>query len=1359
MKRSTRFGSVLVVVSVLALGLAGQANASLFWDTAQSAGSWIDDGTTLNWGAGTGGPYDQVWASASDAHFEGTAGAVTVDASGIASVNSITFDVDGYTLSGGPITMTGAGGNVTTGAGSDTISSVIAGSVGLTKAGAGTLTLTGANTYTGGTTLTAGTLKLQNATALGDAAGALTITGGNLDSGTANLVISTNNAQNWNGDFGFTGTQNLNLGTGTVTMSAARTVTVAANTLTVGGVIGGTGLNALDITKAGDGTLLLTGAVTMSGSQAATVNAGEMRINGIIDDGGNTYTLTKSGGGKLTLAGANTFSGGVKLEAGTLQIDGQNAALGTGTLDIGATTGTTAVTLNALTARAITNPININQDFTYTGTNTLTQGTGAVTLTGGNRTITVAASTLTLGGAIGDGGNNYGLTKTGAGTLVLSGANTFNGGVVINAGALTISSDTNLGAAGGGITFNGSPTLFCAGTIAATRTITLNSGANPTFDVNSVTIAGPVTGSGGFTAYKAGQGNPALTLSSTTNTFTGPMNLRDKGASGTGSYTFNSLADVSGAGNIKFSYTANGADFVWGTGAIAPLVLNYRQFDLAGTKGPVIKNNNTASFNANVIIINTDLLVSAAGAKTLTLGGTNAGANTFAGKIADGTGAVISVAATSSYWTLSGTNTYSGTTSPDNVTLTLRGKQAVSPNTTFSFDPTSGSGGGGGGKLNLYMDDAGTVSLGNQVNVRSAQTSAAAQWTILVGNNGGGTTGSTIALGKMNFASVTDSRAATITMNVQGANGYRLQFSDVDLNVIQVGAQRFNPTTAPLTITGTVKQVNGKTAANSWGADYFGLDGTATGNLVSGTIKDALDYTSGSNPNARPLNVTKSNTSQWSLSGSNTYTGATRTTGGTLIVNSLTNGGVASSIGQSTSATANLVLGGGTLQYAPISGVGGAGDSTDRNFAIVASSTLDASGTGALVFNAPTGNIVSPDVGAGLGGTWATGQKVITGLTSTANLAVGMRVSGTGIVGGQTIASINSATQVTLSANTTAAGSGDIAFGYGARTLTLAGTNTGANTIAGRLQDSSATGAYALSLTKSGTGTWVLSGANTYTGATTVSDGTLEIGGAGQLGSGNYAGAIAIAAGKTFKYNSSAAQTLSGIIGTTGIAGVLVKDGLGTLTLTNANIYTGGTTVSAGTLLVNNTTGSGTGTGTVNVGINGTLGGTGAVSGPVILAGILAPGNSIESIDTGALTIAATGTLDNELGRDGENPVSDLVNVTGSVTLESGANLKLTLGEGLGNPVLDDIYYLVSNDSADAVSGVFTKLNGIDTTLAEGSQFTWNTQQWQITYKANATSEFTGGNDIALKVIPEPATLALLALGGLGLLVRRRRRA
>jgi autotransporter-associated beta strand protein len=65
-------------------------------------------------------------------------------------------------------------------------------------------------------------------------------------------------------------------------------------------------------------------------------------------------------------------------------------------------------------------------------------------------------------------------------------------------------------------------------------------------------------------------------------------------------------------------------------------------------------------------------------------------------------------------------------------------------------------------------------------------------------------------------------------------------------------------------------------------------------------------------------------------------------------------------------------------------------------------------------------------------------------------------------------------------------------------------------------------------LQKTDSGTLVLSGTNTYTGATTISGGTLAIAGAGQLGAGVYAGAMANSG--TFIYNSSAAQTLSGVI-------------------------------------------------------------------------------------------------------------------------------------------------------------------------------------------------------------------------------------
>ena len=92
-------------------------------------------------------------------------------------------------------------------------------------------------------------------------------------------------------------------------------------------------------------------------------------------------------------------------------------------------------------------------------------------------------------------------------------------------------------------------------------------------------------------------------------------------------------------------------------------------------------------------------------------------------------------------------------------------------------------------------------------------------------------------------------------------------------------------------------------------------------------------------------------------------------------------------------------------------------------------------------------------------------------------------------------------------------------------------------------------------------GAWILSGNNTYTGATNISAGTLEIGAAGRLGSGSYAGNIANSG--TFIYSGTNDQTLSGVISGTG---ALTQNAASTLTLSTANTYTGTTKVNAGTI-------------------------------------------------------------------------------------------------------------------------------------------------------------------------------------------------
>ena len=114
--------------------------------------------------------------------------------------------------------------------------------------------------------------------------------------------------------------------------------------------------------------------------------------------------------------------------------------------------------------------------------------------------------------------------------------------------------------------------------------------------------------------------------------------------------------------------------------------------------------------------------------------------------------------------------------------------------------------------------------------------------------------------------------------------------------------------------------------------------------------------------------------------------------------------------------------------------------------------------------------------------------------------------------------------------------------------------------------------------TKSGNGTLILNANNTYIAPTTINAGTLEIGASGRLGSGSYAGNIAInSLTSLFIYSGTNNQTLSGIISGTG---ALTKNGTGTLTLTGVNTYSGATSISDGSIIAPKTSGASTGTAT-----------------------------------------------------------------------------------------------------------------------------------------------------------------------------------
>ncbi len=429
-----------------------------------------------------------------------------------------------------------------------TLSGIISGTGGSLNNNTGTSILSNTNTFTGGVTLTSGQLNINNAAALGT--GTFTINGGTIDntSGSAINTSTNNNAQTWGGDYSFTGSSAFNLGTGAVSLSASRQVTVNASTLTVGGIISG---NTFSLTKAGSGALALGGVNTFNGG--LTINAGTLQmitgtnrlasstavslanIAGVTFDlnsfsqtigslsgggttggnvslgsatlttgGANTSTsfggiisgtsgiLIKTGSGALALSGANTHTGGTTLSAGTLNINNA-AALGTGTFTIsgGVIDNTSGSAINSSTNN---NAQSWGGDFTFTGTNALNLGTGAVSLSA-SRQVTVNASALTVGGII--SGNTFGLTKAGSGTLTLSGANTYTGGTTLSAGTLNINNAAALGT--GTFTING-------GTIDNTSGSAINTSTNN----NAQTWGGDFTFTG-TNDLNLGTGNVTLT--------------------------------------------------------------------------------------------------------------------------------------------------------------------------------------------------------------------------------------------------------------------------------------------------------------------------------------------------------------------------------------------------------------------------------------------------------------------------------------------------------------------------------------------------------------------------------------------------------------------------------------------------------------------------------------------------------------------------------------------------------------------------------------------------------------------------------------------------------------------------------
>ena len=447
--------------------------ATLVWTgTDLTNPTFWDLNTTPNWS----GIEDGKFADGDNVEFNDTATSATVDIQGFMTPVSVLFN----NSIAKPYSVIGTGG--------------IDGATGVIKDGDGVVTLASDNSYTGPTTLNTGTINVDSATALGT--GTLVINGGVLDNTSgAPLTLTTNNAQTWNSNVVFSGSNDLNLGSGAVALTASADVSVTAGNLTVAGVISGTG----PLTKSGAGALTFTKTNTYSGG--TTINAGTLtldesaRSSGIsnlgafdvgalgtlevrsgsnagVDSSGldgnakftGTGTLTKTGTGYLGLFfgysgpdndGVKNFAGLIDIQQGVLGNNSPAWGAGPGLMDLNIAVGamfdmrTQNVKIDALSGAGTI-------EKTYVPNLNLSIGNndGSATFSG--------AIDQTVGG----GGGNISLTKNGAGTQTFSSANNYGGGTIVTAGTLAVTNTTGSGTGSGAVTVQTTATLAGTGSIS-----------------------------------------------------------------------------------------------------------------------------------------------------------------------------------------------------------------------------------------------------------------------------------------------------------------------------------------------------------------------------------------------------------------------------------------------------------------------------------------------------------------------------------------------------------------------------------------------------------------------------------------------------------------------------------------------------------------------------------------------------------------------------------------------------------------------------------------------------------------------------------------------------------------------------
>ena len=1143
--------------------------------------------------------YGYVGASA------GTSGTVTVVGGGAWHKMSLNFLMDWLyigisgtgtvNLNGGIIS--GSTANFGFNAGSVGIANVSSGTWSSTSAnfigiyGAGFLNLSGGvmtdafgclGYYAGGSgtaTITGGVWNNSASLVVGNyGAGALAISGGTVSaptsyvsgypgaSGTASISGGT-----WNN------TQALYVGSGgagTLTVTGSGNVVVGSGTGTVTLAPSAGSIGTLNIGNGESSGTLSAGAI-VGGSGAATVNFNQPNSLTFTPAITGTTAINKLGTGTVILAGSNSSSGPITVATGTLQLgtSGTGIAFSGTTGPISGGTGSVLV-LNCggnIAIPSILGDLGVLQmgsaSLTLTGSNSLNAGVamnnGLLIL--GNAGALGTSGPLSFGGGILQysasnqadysgrivnsagaifvdtngqnvafasslpASNTGGLVKLGAGTLTLGASNAFTGAVAINGGVLSLC-DANALPTAGAISFSGGSLQYSTRNQMDFSGRIANSTGAISVDTNGqdVTFASDLASSNTGGMVKLGAGTLRLCGS---NASTGPvmiiggtLNLSNANACKNGTVTLAGGAVLFGSATTGSAYTFGGLSAASSGGT----------FDI--------------------------LLRDAGGVPvTLAVGGNNA--NTIYNGALGGPGSLIKTG--TGTLLLSGSSTYTG--------LTVLAGGAVNlgaPENPGASGPLGVSGfiTLNGGFLQYsaanQFDYSGRFSTAGNQQYNADTNGQNVTWAAALVSAGG---------------SLTKSGSGTLLLT--GSNAYS-GATVLNGGVIGLGSAEQPGTSGPLGLTGTIVLNGGTiqhTPANQY--DYSGRFSTGP-NQHYNIDTNGQDVTWAASLGSPGGSLLKIGSGTLTLTGSNSYSGATQIAGGTVLLANqyaLQNSPV--SLGNSTLIFDDSVA--GAFALAALSGSSGEvalQDSHGLPIALtVGANNADTSYGG--IFSGP-GSLAK--IGAGT--LVLSGSSTYAGLTAVAGGVVqiaGAESPGTagplGLAG--TILLTGGCLQYTASNQ----------FDYSTRFSAAPNQQYLVNTNGQNVIWAAALTSVGTPLTKSGSGTLTLSGSNRYTGVTTISGGIVNLGApeipgvSGPLG---FSGTIAFNGGwlqyspaNQFDYSSrfsiapsqqynvdTNGQNVTWAAALTGSGGSLAKTGAGTLTLTGSSTYGGGITIAGGTL-------------------------------------------------------------------------------------------------------------------------------------------------------------------------------------------------